>query len=233
MDSGVALIGGLLIGFSGSAHCAGICGGISSSLYLATTPDGAGVAERTSTLALLQFGRALSYVIAGAAVGAAGAGIGELAAMAGAQSVLRYVAAGMLIWVGLSICGVLPGASRFDSLLASLTANVARIPKPYAGLSPLAAGLLWGFAPCGMVYNALLLSMAGGSALGGAELMTGFALGTMPSIAATTFGATSLAGLARSVRSKPWLRVTMGLSLVGLAIFTVFQSADMAYCFSG
>ncbi len=49
----------------------------------------------------------------------------------------------------------------------------------------LAAGLLWGFLPCGLVYGALLIAVVAHNPLGGAALMFVFGLGTVPMLVAT------------------------------------------------
>ncbi|MFD0987977.1 sulfite exporter TauE/SafE family protein [Methyloligella solikamskensis] len=229
MDS-IAILTGLLIGFAGSAHCAAICGCISTSLLMATAPAGEGVAARLSAMTLIQTGRALSYVIAGAAVGAIGGAFAQLAALAGAQAWLQVVAAIMLAWVGLSIIGLLPRRFQFDTYLAGAAARLAGASRLFYDASPLVAGMVWGFVPCGMVYNALLMAMAGGSAQAGAQFMAGFAVGTMPSILATTFGASSLARAGGLLQHRQWLRMAVGGGVVAFAAFSVFQSAGTAFC---
>ncbi len=47
------------------------------------------------------------------------------------------------------------------------------------------AGLLWGFLPCGLVYGALMMAIAGNNITTGAALMFVFGLGTMPMLIAT------------------------------------------------
>lgn len=43
-------------------------------------------------------------------------------------------------------------------------------------------GLLWGWLPCGLVYSALVWTVASGGALQGASLMLAFGLGTLPNL---------------------------------------------------
>jgi len=47
-------------------------------------------------------------------------------------------------------------------------------------------GLLWGFLPCGLVYSALALALAAGSAPGGALTMLAFGAGTLPALLLVT-----------------------------------------------
>lgn len=44
------------------------------------------------------------------------------------------------------------------------------------------AGMIWGYLPCGLVYSALLMALASGSAASGAGVMLAFGLGTLPNL---------------------------------------------------
>jgi hypothetical protein len=78
----------------------------------------------------------------------------------------------------------------------------------------LAAGMLWGLLPCGLVYYALLMALAVGSATGGALFMLGFGVGTLPGLMTTGMLAGWLARLAR----RPAMRQVAGASLLGLGL---------------
>ncbi len=81
-----------------------------------------------------------------------------------------------------------------------------------------ALGLLWGFLPCGLVYSALALSAASGSALAGGATMLAFGLGTLPAMLAVT-----LAGTAFTRRfSSLWTRRLAGLLMIVFAFWTAF-----------
>jgi len=91
------LISAFMLGFLGSAHCLGMCGGLASALGL-----NAGNKSNRSPFQLLAYniGRIISYCLAGLIVGALGFWLTKQVA---ALSVLRYLAAGMLILMGLYI----------------------------------------------------------------------------------------------------------------------------------
>jgi sulfite exporter TauE/SafE len=82
----------------------------------------------------------------------------------------------------------------------------------------LAAGALWGWLPCGMVYSVLVTAMLSGSAARGGLTMLAFGLGTLPMLLGL-----GLAG----TRLRAWLRVrgvriacgalVLGFGLLGLA----------------
>ena len=68
-----------------------------------------------------------------------------------------------------------------------------------------------------MVYGALFYAMLSGSALGGAEVMAGFALGTLPSVTAVALG---LSGFRRLGNVKG-ARIGVGLAIMAIAALSV------------
>ena len=173
-------VGGALMGLAGSLHCAGVCGGIASSLMLATQPHHA-PATRAIGLLKIQLGRALSYTLCGALVGSAGAAFAGLVDLSGVQPITRIAAACALVWTGCSVAGLAPGFAILDRMLASKfnswpTAATRRFRHPH----PVALGILWGFAPCGMVYAALVNATLSGSGIAGAGFMAGSAWRRFP-----------------------------------------------------
>lgn len=209
-----------MLGLAGSLHCAGLCGGIASSLLLATSAPDAAASGRVATLLRIQFGRALSYTLFGAAVGAGGAAFGGLVALAGVQPAMRIAAACALAWTGLSVAGLVPGFRIIDRVLA--VASTMRAHSPRRLPPSLALGIAWGFAPCGMVYAALLNAMLSGSTLAGAEFMAGFGLATIPAVAAAAFGVTTLASARVSRRG---VRSALGATLVALGAASMIEPA--------
>ncbi|WP_308622180.1 sulfite exporter TauE/SafE family protein [Massilia sp. Se16.2.3] len=79
-----------------------------------------------------------------------------------------------------------------------LRPGLARIGPPDTPARMFAAGALWGWLPCAMVYSALVTAMLSGSAGAGALTMLAFGLGTLPMMLAL-----GLAG----VRLRAWLRL--------------------------
>lgn len=64
-----------------------------------------------------------------------------------------------------------------------------------------------------MVYGALFYAMLGGSGPGGAQVMAGFGLGTVPAVVVTALGVTQLRRLTVSKR----MRTSAGLALIAVA----------------
>jgi sulfite exporter TauE/SafE len=94
------------------------------------------------------------------------------------------------------------------------------LPQSYA------AGLAWGWLPCGLVYGALAAAVFAGGAVEGAVAMAGFGLGTLPwLLAAGVFAA--------KLRSAVKLRAAGGMLLIALGGLGLARSAYglAIYCF--
>jgi len=223
VPASLTFTGGLLMGLASSLHCAGMCGAIASSLLIAFDPN-AGLARRLRTHFAAQSGRVLVYVAAGTFLGAAGAAFYGQFDHASAYLALRWAAAVALGWIGLTVTGFAPSLAGVDRFTSPLTGRLHRL-KFAAGASDRGAfvsGLIWGFLPCGMVYGALFYALLSGTALGGAQVMIGFGLGTLPSVTAVALGVASL----RRLGDIAALRVGVGLAIMALAAASV--AAPMA-----
>jgi sulfite exporter TauE/SafE len=208
-------LGGLLLGFASSLHCAGMCGPIASSLMFAFSPGGR-QRDRAGALAAAHAGRVLIYVAAGAAMG----GLGSLVVLgfdhASAFAIVRWAGAVGLAWIGLSVAGFAPPLSFMDRIAAPIVSTLRFGPHAaFAnGSGAFLSGVMWGFLPCGMVYGALFYAMLTGSALRGAAVMTGFGLGSLPSVTAVALGLSGFRRLAHA----PNARFAVGLAIVAVAV---------------
>ena len=220
--AGADFVGGALMGIAGSLHCAGVCGGIASSLLLASSPAGS-TTTRSSALLQSQIGRAMSYALSGALVGSGGAAFAGLLALADAQPVLRVVAAAMIIWTGCSVAGMGRGFVTFDRLMAAV---MSRGRSRIIVRHPLVMGMVWGFAPCGMVYAALVNAMMTGSLTQGAQFMAGFGLGTMPAMASAAFGVSLIVKRGIRLPERATLRRMLGGSIAVLGLVSLAEPAS-------
>lgn len=182
--------GGVLLGLASSLHCIGMCGGVA--LMLGSVDVQQSPKAMMGRQLMLHGGRMLSYVALGALVGSFGSlALGGVDAAAG-HMLLRWAAALSLGWIGLSMAGLMPSPAVIGHAVlpnVSLQSLPLHVPKPLRGL---AAGLAWGLLPCGMVYGALLYALFAGSVWGGALVMFGFALGTVPALLAGRLGLEAL-----------------------------------------
>jgi len=220
-----SLLGGVLLGLASALHCAAMCGGIASGVVFLFNPQSPG--ERARVLLTAQGGRILSYVIAGGILGAAGAGLYGVFDQATAYRVLQWAGAVTLMWIGLSVAGVLPSLAGLDRRVAGLSGTIGTALsglRRYGVAGPFVSGLTWGIIPCPMVYAALFTATLTGSFAGGATLMAGFGVGTLPAVTASALGVTTLA----RVEARDLARGAIGLAIAVLGFSTVYPSSPTA-----
>jgi len=223
----LAFTGGLVLGLASALHCASMCGGIASSLLFLFRPDGKG--SNAQVLAAMQAGRILAYTLAGGLVGLVGSAAFHVIAPQAAYRVIQWAAAVSLMWIGLTIAGLMPAVAGVDRGLAAISASLDRALAPIRRrpvLGPMAAGFTWGVAPCPMVYGALFSATLQGTFHGGAAWMLGFGVGTLPAIIASAFGIRALANLSKGVL----LRSAVGLLIAAIGFSTVYVDWPKVLC---
>ncbi len=181
----MAFAAALLMGVFGSVHCAGMCSGIACA-FSAALPDG----TRRSALRVLPWvlayntGRIASYALAGALVGFAGTRMTDVLTRELARDVGSVIAALFMIALGLYLGGWWRGLAWFERIGMRLWRRIEPLGRRLlpidTPLKALAAGALWGWLPCGLVYAALAWTLGAGGALAGAGLMAVFGIGTLP-----------------------------------------------------
>jgi sulfite exporter TauE/SafE len=166
---------------------------------------------------LLHGGRASSYMLMGALAGALGGAALGLVELSQAHLLARWAAAMVLAWLGLSTLGLVPAPGLVGHALLPRFAPARGGWMALPALGRFASGLGWGMMPCGMVYGALLYAAFAGTAMGGASVMGGFALGTLPALLLVHAGSATLARLAR----RPGLRRATGAAMLLLALVSL------------
>jgi len=169
IDRMIQLIAGAgVAGLVGSLHCIGMCGCFAVAC---------GGSVRQSFF--WHAGRLSTYMILGALAGAFGGAIPGPGWVAGALST------GLIVWFALVLGGILPEPKiRIPGVQEAASKLIS---KPEAGARYL-FGLANGLLPCGLVYATLAIPVAIGDPIGGALAMLLFGLGTVPALAAVTFG---------------------------------------------
>jgi len=191
-----------LIGLLGGAHCIGMCGPLvtiyANNMNAARADGGAAVTRggRGAHLtvyevrqhALFNLGRAASYTLIGAVMGALGGivflGAGEIAATAELVRGVVGVGVGLfVILVGghylrgrVSVGIHLPGTERIMGRLTDWVERLASGPG-IAGL-----GAVHGLFPCPILYPAYLYAFVTGSPTAGALALGALGLGTIPAV---------------------------------------------------
>jgi sulfite exporter TauE/SafE len=190
----------LAAGAASGVHCVGMCGGITTAFSgRVISLRAAGPPPWARQLAF-NAGRIATYSIAGAAAGALGAAAYAALALP-AQQVVQIALNILLIAVGLYLAGATRLLAPLERLGAPLWARLqplaARLPRGESIPRLFAAGLVWGWLPCAMVYAALAAAAFAGSAAAGALAMAAFGAGTLPFLLAAGW----LAGRLRAWRA--------------------------------
>jgi sulfite exporter TauE/SafE len=239
MDS--ALAAAFLVGLAGGAHCVGMCGGIVAAASFRgggtrTVAMGAGALAVTSPAFAGQLifhlafnaGRIASYAAAGAMVGALGSLGLLLDAIVPVQLALRVLASGLVVLIGLHVAGV--GSAVMASLERAGGGLWRTVRRAGGGVFPpdtpvraLAAGGVWGWLPCGLVYGMLATALVSGSASRGAAVMLAFGVGTLPNLIAAGL----LADRLRRAVQRPAVRYAAGLAIAALGLIALVRTPGL------
>ena len=166
---------GFILGLLGSLHCVGMCGPIAFMLPIDRTNS----TKKVLQIGLYHFGRLLAYALIGLAFGL----LGKSFYIFGHQQQLSIIIGLIMI-----LLVVLPHktVSKFNLTkpIYKVTSNLkSKLGTQFKKRTPdtfLTIGFLNGFLPCGLVYMAVIGSIALGSAFNGSLYMFLFGLGTIP-----------------------------------------------------
>jgi sulfite exporter TauE/SafE len=206
-------------GLASGVHCVAMCGGIVTAFDARKRIP---IREQGVWARRLAFnaGRVSTYAMAGAVVGSLGAAAYAVGVLP-AQETLQVATNVMLVFVGLYLAGAGSLLSRIEMLgmplwrrlqpLAARLLPARTLPHAYA------AGLVWGWLPCAMLYAALFAAAASGGAARGALAMAAFGLGTLPFLLAAGWLA---------ARLRAWQRVA-GALVAGFGVFGLAQAGAL------
>jgi hypothetical protein len=213
-----------LLGFFGGTHCVGMCGGLSSAFALQLPPH----IRRVWLILLMNCGRIASYVLIGALMGLL-SGMGSLLNETHTlQIVLLVLANILLLLMGLYLAGLSDWANKTEWVGRWLWRKMQPALQKLLPIRSYAAcfgvGALWGWLPCGLVYNASLFALSSGSAGTGALYLLAFGLGTLPNLLAMGIFA---AQLQRLVQQRS-LRLITGLLMSAWACRQLWVAVQAA-----
>ncbi len=206
-------------GLLGSAHCLGMCGGISGlfAVNVAVAP------LRTQVPRSIAYngGRVLTYAILGIVVALLGKTMVDSIPRLAAP--VRLASGVLIILIGLQVAFSWRILTPLETLGAKLWHRIAPATK---GLLPvessgqaLGLGLIWGFLPCGLVYSVLLLAASTADPVAGSLVMLAFGLGTMPAMIATGLSASKLGQfMNRRRRGAGLLIVLIGIATIAMPV---------------
>ena len=212
-----------VVGLFSTLHCLGMCGGIIGALSFSLPEEIRQHRWRMLPyIAAYNFGRIGSYALAGAVAGGLGQELFQLISPQYGHIILQAIGSGMMIGIGLYLAGWFPGFAQIERLGRPLWAKIEpHAQKLLPVRSPLHAfffGLLWGWLPCGLVYSTLILATSAGDTLHGAVFMLAFGLGTLPAVMAAGI----VTGWITRINRLPWIRASVGLTLIVLAMVSFY-----------
>ncbi len=205
------------MGLFGSPHCLGMCGGIVTAFGLSM--QNVSESKKNGLILTYHVGRLISYSLLGLIAGFVGVAIFQSIM---SNSAPRIVLGAVLMLIGLAMLG-LPLFNHLEKVGMRFWQSLAPLRKKVFPIDSfgkaLFAGLLWGFLPCGLVYGALMMAIAGNNIATGAALMFVFGLGTMPMLIATQKTVGMLQSSIKHFRLRQINGVIMMLS--GLAVIFI------------
>lgn len=206
-----------LLGFVGSAHCAGMCG----PLALALPHWGRGPGSFLAGRLLYNFGRIVTYGLMGAVFGLLGQGV----ALAGLQ---RWVslALGAAILIGVVISPRFANSVPVSRGVNWLKGTLGDLLQRRAMPAMFGIGLLNGLLPCGLVYVACAAATATGDVLSGLQYMLAFGLGTLPMLLAISLLGTKLQF---ALRFKVQRLIPVSLVIVGMLLMLRGMALGIPY----
>ncbi|MBV6479309.1 MAG: hypothetical protein HGGPFJEG_02080 [Ignavibacteria bacterium] len=169
------ILAGLVLGMTGSLHCAGMCGPIALALSGQDKDKMKFIFKRI----LYNSGRLTTYLLLGAIFGL----LGDRIKMSGLQQTVSILT-GTIIIAGLFISHDPFSLMIKNRYLGRLYFRFKTLFGYYLGKNSGAAffltGILNGFLPCGLVYLALSGALLSGNLVSGILFMLLFGLGTFP-----------------------------------------------------
>lgn len=204
---------GVLIGLAGAGHCLGMCGGLASMLSV-------GQNSNAVKIVAYNLGRVLSYSLF-ALILASTLHFGFSDYYSSLMVPLRTFAGVLLIFMGLYLCGLSRLILKIESLGRHLWHLIQPVAKSFLPIQnpaqAFAAGMVWGWLPCGLVYSTVLWATSLGSIPLSMTAVAGFAVGTLPAML--------LAGLFAQQMKALWqqlyLKWIFGLLIIFYGLYSI------------
>jgi sulfite exporter TauE/SafE len=216
MNEPLSFLSAWLLGFLGSVHCMGMCGGIVGALSLNTS--GKNIPIHLS----YHLGRITTYAFLGFLAGLVGLWLASTHSYVG--QVLRILSGVMLILMGGYVLGSTHLLLWFEKKGGRLWQKVQPLSK---NLLPVKSakqgvllGLLWGLLPCGLIYSTLSWAMVAANPWHSAGLMAMFGLGNLPALLSFSAFAQQLNRLKQTL----WVRRLLATLIIAFGGWTIIAT---------
>lgn len=208
-----AFVAGLL----GSAHCFGMCAGVSG---LFAVNAGGKAANASLPMALTyNLGRLVSYAVLGGIVALFGSALVDVIPKLAAP--VRLITGILIILIGVQIAFNWRFLQPIETMGATIWQKISPVAQKLLPVTSapraLGLGLLWGLLPCGLVYSMLLIAAATANPVNGALTMVAFGLGTAPAMVMTGVGAITLSRFMGRKRT----RLVAGILIIAVGVLTL------------
>jgi len=221
------VVAAFVTGLLGSAHCFGMCAGLSG--LFAVNASVASLRSQLPMAIVYNTGRILSYAFLGVLVATVGQSV--VKAIPNIAAPVRLAGGLLIVIVGLQVAFGWRFLAPLEQAGATIWKRIAPAAKnllPVTTLrKALGLGLLWGWLPCGLVYSVLLLAATTANALNGGLVMIAFGIGTMPAMIMTGISASRLSQfLSRKRMGAGLLIVLIGALTMAMPIMKFSGDAD-------
>ena len=221
------LAAAFVTGLLGSAHCFGMCAGLSG--LFAVNASVASLRPQIPMAVAYNTGRILSYAFLGIVVASLGQTV--VKAIPNIAAPVRFASGLLIVIVGLQVAFNWRFLAPLETAGAKIWNHIAPAAK---GLLPvtsmpkaLGLGLLWGWLPCGLVYSVLLLAATTANAVNGGLVMLAFGLGTSPAMVMTGLSASKLSQfMSRKRLGAGLLIILIGLLTLAMPVMKFSASPD-------
>lgn len=218
MTASLTIAAAALLGVFASGHCLLMCGGISAALGSATA-RGADGRPRHALMLGYQIGRLASYTLVGFAAGWLGHMAISWLQIDAVTVGLRVVAGLVMLLSAGALLGWLrnPAVAIGRPLWRRLSA-LGRYLLPVNNLPrAIGFGMLWGWMPCGFIYNVVLVAALTADPRESALALLAFGVGTLPAMLSIGIAGQRVSGFL----SRPAVRRGGGMALIVLAMVTM------------
>lgn len=208
-----------MLGLLSSAHCVGMCGGITAALTFGIPAENRTPLRTFTITVAYNIGRIITYTAMGLLLGSAAQFLQNHSALF--ALVLRTIAGIMLIIMGLYLSNIWQGLTAVEKIGQRLWRFIQPLSRQWLPVNnikrALGLGIVWGFLPCGLVYSVLIWAVAANTVQQSAFIMFCFGLGTLPAL--VTLGLFS--NVLRKFIQARSTRMLAGLLVIAFGIWTL------------